>query len=380
MLTLLLAASTLLFAGLQDFEFESGETLRECKIGYRLFGKLNDDKSNVVLFPSWFGGISGDLDAFVGPGKVVDDTKYYVVAVDAITNGVSCSPSNQPERRNNQFPKVTVRDMVNSQYRLLTEVLEIEKGHAVVGISMGGMQAFQWLVSYPNFFKKGVSIVGTPRMNEKDMQMWATMIKMPGGKKDPQDPNAEPDAAPAEDNAKKGRLDQILGMAKVGLANYGKFKAPMDNWRQFDAMRGHNIGAKYGGSLDRAARSLKADMLIYIATEDKLVSGATPKEFAKDIGATLIEVEGKEGHQIFRKQELFAAGIEKFLAEKGGERAAKLAAEKAEAARSENGSSGKKVTRTEPKSVDGQKSEVPSTAAKPAEENKTEEKKKLKYF
>src|SRR6476469_3052050 len=72
------------FATLGDFKLENGETIRDCRIAYRTFGQLNADKSNAVLFPTWFTGTSGQLVEQVGPGKVVDSSKYYVILVDAL--------------------------------------------------------------------------------------------------------------------------------------------------------------------------------------------------------------------------------------------------------------------------------------------------------
>src|SRR5882672_6837784 len=82
------------FASLGDSKLESGETIKNCRIGYRTFGELNSDKSNVVVFTTWFGGTSEQLAGGFGPGKLVDTSKYYVIAIDALGNGVSTSPSN----------------------------------------------------------------------------------------------------------------------------------------------------------------------------------------------------------------------------------------------------------------------------------------------
>ena len=82
------------FASLGEFRLESGEVLRDCRIGYRTFGKLNASKSNAVLFPTWASGTSEQLKSNVGSGRLVDDATYYVIAVDALGNGVSSSPSN----------------------------------------------------------------------------------------------------------------------------------------------------------------------------------------------------------------------------------------------------------------------------------------------
>src|ERR1700738_1966092 len=79
------------FADLGDVKLESGETLRECRIGYRIFGRLNADSTNVILLPTWAGGTTEQLAGLVGPGRLIDSGKYYVIAVDALSNGVSSS-------------------------------------------------------------------------------------------------------------------------------------------------------------------------------------------------------------------------------------------------------------------------------------------------
>src|SRR5215203_1789058 len=109
------------FANLGDFKLESGELLRDCRVGYRTFGTLNADRSNAILFPTWASGTTEQLMSNFGAGRLVDTSKYYVVAVDALGNGVSSSPSNSTAQPRMKFPRFNVRDMVNTQHRLLTK-------------------------------------------------------------------------------------------------------------------------------------------------------------------------------------------------------------------------------------------------------------------
>ena len=161
---------------LGDFKLESGEVIQDCQVGYRTYGHLNVNRSNAILFPTWFGGTSKELEDYFGPGKLVDTSLYYFIGVDALANGVSTSPSNSPQQPHMKFPGISIRDMVNSQYLLLTEKLQIPHLRAVMGDSMGGMQTFQWMVAYPDFMDYAIPIVGSPRLNSYELTLFQLQV------------------------------------------------------------------------------------------------------------------------------------------------------------------------------------------------------------
>lgn len=319
-------AAALLFASLGDFPLESGKTIQNCQVGYRTFGKLNADKSNAILFPSWFNGTSQDLEQYLNDHGLANPDKYYIITVDAIGNGVSTSPSNTKTQKKS-FPRVSMRDMVESEYQLLTQTLKLNHVHAVMGVSMGGMQAFQWIVSHPDFMDKAVTIVGTPKMGTKDILLWTSflkVIKLPGGggtdqKKSLLDfadllPLPEPTAAeseqlmslfagmpntaaePATDTAAK---KPAAGPDLAGAAAFLK-KNPLNVLSQFNAIITHDVSKPFGKSLDKAAASVKAPTLVIYATQDKAVSPDIPMQFAELIHAQTIALTGDCGHNAYK--------------------------------------------------------------------------------
>jgi hypothetical protein len=95
------------FADLGVCNLENGQQISGCKLGYRTFGKLNADRSNAVLFPSYFSGTSADLAGFIAANELFDPSKYFVIAVDAFGDGVSSSPSNSVSQPGPLFPAFT---------------------------------------------------------------------------------------------------------------------------------------------------------------------------------------------------------------------------------------------------------------------------------
>lgn len=133
------------FADMGDLQLENKATINDCSIGYRTFGTLNADKSNVILFATWHTGTSRDAAGMLQSGALFDPAAWYVIVVDALGNGVSCSPSNSKTQPGPAFPQFSVRDMVASQHKLLTEKLGIKHARSDgllngrhAGLPMGG--------------------------------------------------------------------------------------------------------------------------------------------------------------------------------------------------------------------------------------------------
>src|SRR3954466_7427418 len=104
-----------------DLKLESGEAIKDFAISYVTHGTLNAKKSNAILMVTAISGNHHRLDFMIGPGKALDTDKYFVICTDAIAHGLSPSPSNSKAQARMAFPKFAIRDMVESQVRLLRE-------------------------------------------------------------------------------------------------------------------------------------------------------------------------------------------------------------------------------------------------------------------
>ncbi len=92
---------------LGDFVLREGATLRGAKLAYKVWGTLNEERSNAILYPSWFSGRHWENDWLIGPGMGLDPCKYFIIVPNMLGNGLSTSPSNYPAPYNKaRFPKV----------------------------------------------------------------------------------------------------------------------------------------------------------------------------------------------------------------------------------------------------------------------------------
>lgn len=163
-----------------------GRTLHDYQLVYETYGELNAARSNAVLICHALSGHHhaagfhdmderkpGWWDSCIGPGKAIDTNRFYVVSLNNLggCNGSTGPSSINPKTGNPygaDFPVVTVEDWVNSQARL-ADVLGIEQWAAVVGGSLGGMQALQWTMSYPERVRHCVAIASAPKLSAQNI-------------------------------------------------------------------------------------------------------------------------------------------------------------------------------------------------------------------
>jgi len=299
------------FAGFGDFKLQNGGVIHDFRIGYRTVGKLNAEKSNAVLWPTWLDGKSADLVQSVAP-RGVDEEKYFVILVDAIGNGVTTSPSNSKSQPRMQFPEFTIRDMVESQRRLVTEVLHLTRLRAVMGVSMGGMQAFEWAVAYPDFMDLAITLVGSPQSTSYDKLFWT--LEMDAIETDPAWNNGNPTGpltrayllmaeigsmqltSPAYRVAhtKPQEFDSFL--AELKKSPPGDAGTASNQIRQRQAINALDIGAEFHVSLEEAAKRVRAKMLVFLSPQDHTVNPEPALKFADALGAPVVILDSSCGH------------------------------------------------------------------------------------
>ncbi len=321
-LAAVLAGADQQFYELRNFRLDSGQKVASCRLGYRTFGSLNGARDNAILFPTWFSGQSADLEQFFGSGKLIDTDRFFVIAVDALGNGVSCSPSNTK----GAMARFTIGDMVQAEHRLATEHLGLKSLRAVVGISMGGMQTFDWITHYPDFMKQAVAIVGSPKLTAADLLLWqAELSAIEAAEECKCDPRKAMLAVQAMhqyalyspawwESARQGAdwpaLRQRLEKEAASAMD------PLDWAAQLRAMMAQDVSLNAGGSMQRAEDLVQATILIVVAAQDHMVNPAPALEFAARAHAQVLQLTGNCGHMATGcESQKMTAAVRAFLAQ-----------------------------------------------------------------
>ncbi len=169
----------------KPLQLDGGQVLHGFELAYETYGTLNADRSNAVLIEHALSGHHhaagyhegerkpGWWESCIGPGKPIDTNRFFVVCSN---NLGGCHGSTGPQSMNpatgrtygSDFPIVTVRDWVRSQARL-ADALGIDTWAAVVGGSLGGMQALQWSIMYPERLRHAVVIAAAPKLSAQNI-------------------------------------------------------------------------------------------------------------------------------------------------------------------------------------------------------------------
>jgi len=169
----------------KPLELNSGKILKSYDLMFETYGELNDEKSNAVLICHALSGNHhvagfykddekpGWWDNMIGPGKPINTDKLFVVCMNNLGGCHGSSGPNSIDKETNQpygfeFPIVTVQDWVNSQ-KVLMDEFKIPKWQFVIGGSLGGMQALQWSLDYPDQINNAIIIAASPKLTAQNI-------------------------------------------------------------------------------------------------------------------------------------------------------------------------------------------------------------------
>ena len=337
----------------QPLTLNCGETLPEYDLIIETYGTLNEEKSNAVLVCHALSGNHhlagyhsesdrkpGWWESAIGPGKAIDTNRFFVVGLN---NLGGCDGSTGPTSINPEtgtvygpdFPLVTVEDWVESQARL-ADRLGIEQWAAIVGGSLGGMQALQWSISYPQRMRHVMVIAAAPKLTAQNIAF--NEVARQAIRTDPEfhEGNYANEGVLPERGLKLARMlghitylsDEAMGKKfgrelREGQINYsfdvefqvesylryqaesfvGKFDANT-YLRMTKALDYFDPASKTGDDLSAALRGVKANFCVISFTSDWRFSPARSKELVRalldnDLRVNYAEVEANQGHDAF---------------------------------------------------------------------------------
>jgi homoserine O-acetyltransferase len=170
-------------AWFEHYTFRDGQTLPRLKIHYATLGtphrNAKGEIDNAVLVLHWTGADSRALlsptytQALFDPGRPLDARRYYLIFPDSVGHGQSSKPSDGLKAT---FPHYDYNDIVDLQHKVVTETLGIKHLHAIVGMSMGGMNAWQWAETYPDMMDGVMPVVSLPIAVSGRNLLWRRMV------------------------------------------------------------------------------------------------------------------------------------------------------------------------------------------------------------
>ena len=285
-------------------QLELGGVIEGCRVGYRTFGTLAPDRRNAILIPTWFASRAERWVPLLGPNGMVDTTGFYVMVVEALGAGESSSPVNSVSQKGAAFPELTIGDMVEAEYRLAHDKLGLPELHAVVGISLGGLQSFEWGVRHGDYVRRIVPITGAPRQGIFGHAVWELIS-------DAADDGAR--GIVPRDSALL-TLSRLLVVAGTSPAaenrrdpkTYAEYVTRQANdlrsinlseWAlHARAILRHDVARRFGGDINAAARQWRPATLVVSARHDHSVDAEPALEFARLIHADTLVLDSPAGH------------------------------------------------------------------------------------
>jgi homoserine O-acetyltransferase len=323
-------ATTQLFT-MTDFSFEDGSVLPDMHIAYGTQGTLSPTRDNAILLVPGAVADRHVFDPLVGPGKLFDTNKYFVITADPLGGGESTSPA---DGMGQEFPRYTVRDMMGAAQQLVTQGLGIPRLRALVGSSMGAFVALEWGIHHPESVGALVLLAPSPKADPE----FRLIIDLIGGTValDPEWRGGHYTHNPVEGLRHAGMLFYPWVVSRAYIDRNPSPDVPREleasakayaEWDanslmlRLGAYRAHDVALPYNGDLQAALARVTAPTLILACTGDRLVGAEGARRIRDGIArASYVELNSDLGHRALRavpgtpEGEQIARQIRAFLA------------------------------------------------------------------
>jgi len=307
--SLTLAAAQLF--SVADFSFEDGSVLPDLRIAYETKGALSPARDNAILLMPGAVNDRHVFDPLIGPGKTFDTDRYFVITVDPIGGGESASPA---DGLGQDFPRYTIRDMMEAQQALVTHGLGIARLRALAGMSMGSFVALEWGIHHPESVAGLILLAPSPKADagfRLTVDLISSTIAL-----DPEWQGGRYAHNPVEGLRHAG----MLFYPWVVSAAYIDRIAPRDLARELEAAarafaawdanalvlrqaayRAHDVAAPYDGDMRAALARVTAPTLLLPSASDRLIGIDGARRLRDGIAqATYAEIPSDLGHRAVR--------------------------------------------------------------------------------
>jgi homoserine O-acetyltransferase len=299
------------FFTLSDFAFEDGSVLPDLRIAYDTQGTLSPAKDNAILLMPGATGDRHAFDALIGPGKTFDTDRYFVITIDPVGGGESASPA---DGLGQDFPRYTIRDIVEAQHALVSRGLGIARLRALVGVSMGSFVALEWGIHHPQSVASLILLAPSPKTDagfRLTIDLIGATIAL-----DPEWQGGRYAHNPVEGLRHAGMLFYPWAVSAAYLERI----APRDLAQEleaaartfaawdanalvlrFAAYRAHDVAVPYDGDMRTALARVTAPTLLLPSASDRLVGGDGARRIQSGIPhATYAEIASDLGHRAVR--------------------------------------------------------------------------------
>lgn len=289
-----------------EFTFENGQAIKNLRIGYDLYGKLNAAKNNAIVVGHGASGGRKQYLPYIGPGKLFDTDRYFIIAPDAIGGGLSSSPK---DGMGPDFPRYNVRDMMRAEHDLVTRGLGLSELRAVQGGSMGSLIALEWGIHYPGFMRGIVLFASAPRIDVHARLFLEAVID--AIMLDPKYQAGHYTANPEAGLRLAGLIytPWLFGDAFLDTMNTAEqYKAisnvMSDRYATWDANSliyryhtDHDVSKPFGGDQKLALSQVKAKVLVVASATDRTLAPFLAREISEGVkDATYLEMQSTKGH------------------------------------------------------------------------------------